>query len=379
MRRTRVLLFIDSLVRGGAQRQLVELALNLDLRRFEPTVLIYFDLQQLRGELDAAHIPVVLIEKKGKFDLAFLAKLTRYLRDRPPDVIHAYLNTPNFWARIAGKLAGVKHIVTSERSGDVGRSFTRVAIEQLLKHMSELIVTNSESVKSVLVGRMRVREDKVRVIYNGVDVSKFASAAPASVERLRQAFGVTPHHFVATLPGRLTFEKNHLCLVKAVELLAGARRRLKVLFVGNELDIDLKQQLIDHIRQRSLDDNFVFAGTQEDMAAVYALSDVVVLPSLWESFPNVLLEAMAASRPVIASNVADNRKLVQHGANGLLFTSDDDKELSRCLLTLLRADRETLACMGREGRALVESRYSIAQMVDSYQAIYGRAAAVKTQ
>src|SRR3954465_3652840 len=97
MKRTRVLLLIDSLVRGGAQRQLVELALNLDARRFEPTVLIYFDLQQLRAELDAARIPVVLIEKKGKLDIAFLIKLTGFLRKHRPDVIHAYLNTPNFW------------------------------------------------------------------------------------------------------------------------------------------------------------------------------------------------------------------------------------------------------------------------------------------
>jgi len=84
MRRIKVLLLIHALVRGGAQLQLVELALNLDRVRFDPTVLIYFDLQQFRAELDAARIPVVMIRKKNKFDVAFLIRLTRFLRKHRP-------------------------------------------------------------------------------------------------------------------------------------------------------------------------------------------------------------------------------------------------------------------------------------------------------
>lgn len=370
MRRTRVLLLIDSLVRGGAQRQLVELALNLDARRFEPTVLIYFDLQQFRAELDAARIPVVLIEKKSKVDVAFLIRLTRFLRKHRPDVIHAYLNTPNFWARVGGKLAGIRFILTSERSGDIGHSFVRVALERVLQHFSHLIITNSESVKSVLVRRIGVPPDKIRVIYNGVDVRKFSAVANSELERLRRVFAISDQDFVVTLPGRLAAEKNHICLVKAVEYLGSARGRMKVLFVGNELDLLLKQRLIGEIKQRSLGDHFIFAGLQDDMAAIYALSNVVVLPSLWESFPNVLLEAMAASRPVIASNISDNRKLIEHGVNGFLFASNDERELANCLDALVNSGREKLARMGEAGLAIVQSRYSIEEMVHSYQTIY---------
>ncbi len=364
------MLLIDSLVRGGAQRQLVELALNLDRVRFDPTVLIYFDLQQFRAELDAARIPVVLIKKKSKFDVAFLIRLTRFLRKHRPDVIQAYLNTPNFWARLAGRLAGIRFILTSERSGDVGHSFVRVVLERVLQHFSHLIIANSESVKSVLLQQIGVPPDKIRVIYNGVDVPKFSTAADSELERLRCRFALGDQDFVVTLPGRLAAEKNHMCLVKAVECLGSVRDRIKVLFVGNELDQALKQRLIAAIRHRSLSDHFIFAGRQDNMAAIYALSDVVVLPSLWESFPNVLLEAMAASRPVIASNISDNRKIIEHGVNGFLFASNDERELANCLDALVNSSRERLARMGEAGLVIAQSRYSIEEMVHSYQTIY---------
>jgi len=366
----KVILLIDSLVRGGAQRQLVELALNIDRRDFDPIVVVYHDLPQLKSELDAAKVRYVLIRKRHKIDVAFLFRLAAFLRHERPQIIHAFLSTPSFWARIAGALAGVRKIITSERNMDIEQSRKRVWFEKRLQRLSSRIIVNAEAIRTVLVTRMGIPGDKVRVVYNGVDSEKFGRVSEARVRRLRSALGLDPSDLVFTLPGRLTPQKNHRCLIKAVALLPSIPRNLKVVFVGNELDMPLKTTLVSSIEALGLRGHFLFGGAQADMAAMYAVSDVVVLPSLWEGFPNVILEAMAARRPVVASDIADNARLVRHGENGYLFPIDDESALAAALATLISLSPDARARLGEAGRQLVDSSYSMSRMVDSTVQIY---------
>jgi starch synthase (maltosyl-transferring) len=106
------------------------------------------------------------------------------------------------------------------------------------------------------------------------------------------------------------------------------------------------------------------------MPAIYAASDAVVLPSLWEGFPNALLEAMAARRPVIASDIADNDRLVRNNENGYLFPADDEHALAQALATLIALRPETRAGLGQTGRGMVESSYSMDRMVKRTTEIY---------
>jgi glycosyltransferase involved in cell wall biosynthesis len=366
----KVILFIDSLVRGGAQRQLVELALNLNRADFDPTVVVYHDLPQLKGDLDAAGVRNLLIPKRGKADLGFLLRLTRFLRRERPDIVHAYLSTPSFWARIAGRLAGIPKIITSERNIDIEHSPMRFWFEKRLQRLSSRIIVNAEAIRHILVERVGIPGDKVVVIYNGVDTEKFGSASSERVEQVRSNLGLTQGNLVLILPGRLAPQKNHLCLIKAVALLPLIPDSLKIVFVGNELDLPLKAKLVESIKRLGLDRHFVFAGPQDDMPAMYAASDAVVLPSLWEGFPNVLLEAMAARRPVVASDIADNGRLVRNDENGYLFPTDDEHALARAIATLIALCPDARAGLGQAGRELVESSYSMARMVKSTVEIY---------
>jgi glycosyltransferase involved in cell wall biosynthesis len=347
--------------------------LNLDARRFDPTVLIYCDIQQLRSELDNARIPVQLVEKKAKLDLVFLINLIKFLRKTKPDVLHSYLNAPNFWARVAGRLAGIKFIVTSERTGNIETFLTWSMLEKVLNHVSSFIVANSESGRCALVEKIGVRPEKVRVIYNGVDVAKFAAPKDEELARWRSFFQLQADDFIVTLPGRLARQKNQLGLVRAVSGLGAYNDKMKVLFAGNEFNAPLKEQVVAEVEARGLKDRFIFAGVQENMAAVYGLSTVVVLPSLWEGFPNAILEAMAAGKPVIASDVADNRKIIEHGVTGYLFKSNSESGLRDCLADVVSKDRTELARMGSAGQAYVRAQYSIEKMVKSYEQIYASA------
>lgn len=363
----KIVFIVDSLGRGGAQRQMVELARTIDRNLFEPLVLIYFDIQQLRKDLDDAKIPIFLIKKKSKYDLLFLFKLISFLQQHNPDVVLSYLNTANFWARISGWMAGVKVIISSERSGDVGESKIRILLEMLLQKVTTLTVSNSEYVRNVLVEKVGVDPRKLRVVFNGVDINRLNDVNNARISDLRLKVGLDESHYIIALVGRIAPEKNHKCLIRAMSRLVPLDAKVKVLFFGNEHDLDLKKELIGEILRYDLGEHFIFCGPQEDMAAVYAMSDVVVLPSLWESFPNVVVEAMATGTPVVVSDVSDNSKIISDGKSGYIFRRDDDVALAECLVKLMNLNPDEVALIADSARNSVSKNYSLNVMTESFQ------------
>jgi len=365
----KVVLFIDSLVRGGAQRQLVELARNLDRNLFDPIVLVYHDIPQLRSDLEERDIPVVLIPKSTKADFRFLMKLVSFFRTEKPDIIHSYLKTPNMWARIAGRLAGVRRIITSERNIDIQHSVIRMSIEKILHYFSNYIAVNAEAIKYILVNKLKIPEHKIKVIYNGVDTDRFCKYDVEKVKNIRASYGYGKEELVVTLPGRIEPQKNHMCLLQALYELR-RYNKIKVLFVGNEVDGALKSELMRFVNANGLNGMVRFAGRQDDMVAVYNLSDAVVLPSLWEGFPNILLEAMSVGIPVIASDIADNRKIVIDGVNGFLFRSNDHIGLADILQKLVMGSNDQVIGMGKIGREIVCNTYSLGKMVKAYEDLY---------
>jgi len=375
MNRFKLLFFIDSLCAGGAQRQLVELAKHIDRTRFEISFLLYHDNRHFAPELESKGIPIKLIEKGPGFDPRFLVKLILHFRKTKPDIIQSFLKGPNLWARLAGPASGVRHIVSSERNTSIEKSTKWMLIERLTHFASSFIVTPTDSVRQVLVDKIGVNPKKIRVVYSGVDVARFQKPSHEKIEKLRAKFDLTCDDFVLTLAGRMHQQKNHLCLVRSVDVLNKNQDkipvgRLKVLFVGNEEDQDLRRLLHREIAERGLQENFVFAGAQEDMSEIYALSHAVVLPSLWEGLPNVVLEAMAAARPVIASDVSDNGKMVRHGETGYLFVSDAPEDLARYIAKLIDLGEEARKAMGDAGCRLAREKFSMTTTAASYQAIY---------
>lgn len=368
-KKRKVVLFIDSLVRGGAQRQLVECARNLDGNLFEPIVLVYHDIPQFRSDLEDHGITIVLIPKMMKVDVIFLMKLVSFFRNEKPDIIHSYLNTPNMWARIAGTLAGVRCIITSERDIEIQFSVRKMGIEKILHHFSKHIAVNAEAIKDILTNRLRIPEQKIKVIHNGVDTDRFCKYDRQKAERIRASFGYCQEDFVVTLPGRMEFTKNHICLLRALRAI-GNGNNIKVLFVGNENDAALKSELMRFVDANGLTRKVRFAGRQDDMVSVYNLSDAVVLPSLREGFPNVLLEAMSVGIPVIASDIADNRKIVIDGENGYLFRSDNHAELADILQKMIGESSERLFDMGEVGREMARNKYNVIKMAKAYQDLY---------
>jgi glycosyltransferase involved in cell wall biosynthesis len=366
-----IVLFIDSLVAAGAQRQIVLLAQQLKLSGYAPRVLVYHDTMDLKPMLDAYEIPVILLRRDDLGVVRMVIGMYRCLRQVQPIAIIGYLHGPSLMARILGRLAGIRVIITSERSISLHRSRLTFWSERLTRWMSTVIVTNTHAGRDVLIQAAGVPSDKIVAIYNGIDISVYRRGTSQQRLRVREKYGVDQAAFVVVLPGRVVAEKNHECLIRAVGRVK-FDRPFFVLLVGQEIDIPLR----DRVRALALSlgvlEHVIFTGPATDMAEVYAGADVIVLPSLSEALPNVVIEAMACEKVVIASRIADNASLIEHGVSGLLFPSDDDAALAAALETCMSQDQESAGRMGAAARMRISTLCSTERFRIEYVALIER-------
>jgi glycosyltransferase involved in cell wall biosynthesis len=193
---TRILFLIDELDVGGTEQQLLELVKRLDRRRYEPVVCC-FRPGKVSKEIEASGIRVITLEKRGKVDPVFVAKLARMMRRERIDLLQTYLFTANTWGRLAARLARVPIIVTSERNVDMWEEWYKQRLGVWLDRWTQRTIGNSQAVGDYLAAKGIARA-KLRVIYNGVDTSRFEG--PLTPHAAREEFGIPQHHAVVGHP-----------------------------------------------------------------------------------------------------------------------------------------------------------------------------------
>lgn len=382
MARRSILLFIDSLMNGGAQRQIIVLANALHARGYRVQLLTYYPGDQLSQFLSSRDITIHLIPRNSRFDTGYLFRLYRFLRTQQPDCIISFLSTPNFWARLAGRLARIPRIITSERNINLSHRPSAARLERLLAPLSNAIVVNSHEGQRRLVA-LGIRPETLSVIYNGVDFDHFSRKTVDAIAQQRRELGISDNEFLILLPGRMERQKNHLLLVQAALRLINNNIPIKVAFAGNEFSAEIKQHLGHLINNSRANCRFLFLGPRSEMALLYSAADVVVLPSLWEGFPNVIVEAMACGTAVIASDISDNSIIVEDGLTGYLFESNNVDALCDRLQTFLDLSVEQRRQMGEKAVQHVRSLCSTSELGNRYVALIenhlsGAATAVRT-
>lgn len=350
---------------------MVYLANLLAERGHDVELVTYYSNVQLRELLDERQVELVQLRKFSRFDWTLLYRLTRHYRSSSPDCVISYLTTPNFYARVCASLAGVPKIITSERNVDLFSSSSKLFLERMLGGLSDTIVANSYTAADLYRTNLKSLSARVRVITNALDLDTYhRNGSPTFVVPLRSALGIDPEAFVVTLPGTIRPQKNHLALVRAfVSLPSAFRERSALLFVGNIEYAAIQQEMVRLAEVHRVAHRLHFAGVQSDMVGVYNLSDLVVLPSLYEGFPNVVLEAMACERIVAASDVSDNARIIDHGVNGLLFPPSDVDALRQAIETVISFSAEQRERIATSARRKVHRLCSLEAFVDDYESL----------
>jgi glycosyltransferase involved in cell wall biosynthesis len=368
-----VLQLIPTLDRSGAEKQMALLARGLPRDRFNVEVAALTRLGPLAAELSMAGVPVTLIGKPLKVDPFALARLTRFLKAKRFDVVQTWVFAANAYGRVAARWARVPVVVTAEMAVDLWKTRAHLAIDRALARWCDKVVGNSHAVVD-FYRQAGLPEDKLAMIYSGIDVDGDGDAPPA-VDRseVRARFGWPADAPVVLFAGRLMPQKGVADLVNALDLLQHVRPQIRTLIVGAG---PLKSELEEAAHAYRLDDKVKFLGHRDDVPTLLAAADLLVLPSLYEGLPNVVLEAMRLGKPVVATAAPGTIEVVNPGETGLLVPLRNPPALARAIRTLVD-DRALASRLGLGGRARVEAEFRVAGMIAQFAALYESLAAAK--
>jgi glycosyltransferase involved in cell wall biosynthesis len=358
----RIALVIPTLDRAGAEKQLVLLARGLPRGEFDVHVCVLTHGGPLEAELAEAGVPVSIIGKRGKLDPMALVRLKKHLAGLRPDLVHTWLFAANSYGRAAALWAGVKRIVAGERSVDPWKAWHELAIDRCLARRTDRIVVNSSGVRDFYV-RHGLPDDKFTVIPNGVDVR----AAMAADKRACLAeLGLPAGARLIGAVGRLWPQKRVKDLIWAADMLKFIRDDVHLLVIGEGPQ---RERLERYRRQMRIEDRVHFLGHRPDVPRLLPNFDVLWLASEYEGMPNVIMEAMAAQVPVVATDISGNRDLVVPGETGYLVPVGDRGALVRATHKIL--DDAALAHrLGSAGRQRMLDHFSVAAMVERHAALY---------
>jgi glycosyltransferase involved in cell wall biosynthesis len=312
----------------------------------------------MRGGAKVIHIGMG--KRPGPITIFRLAKLFRSLRTQ---IVHAYLYDASLASRIAGRLAGVPVVLTSTRASLVYLPRLAWWIDRITSRWCERIIAVSEGTAAFIVNREGIPADKIKVVPNGVDLQRFRPGDRASA---RAALDLPADAFIIACIGRLHEQKGHRYLLDA---LASLRREYPFLLCLIAGEGPLRQHLESYAAHLKLGDACRFLGLVDSIDRLYNAVDAVVLPSLYEGMPNVVLEAMAMGRPVVATTVEGSVDLVRTGETGLLIPPADASALRVALQQLIERP-DLCARFGAAALASAVRSHDIDRMIKALEQLY---------
>ncbi len=362
----RIAFCITGLQIGGAERTLVELASRLDRQRFQAVV---YSLgprpagngPSLADELDRAGIETHHLGAKSVWALpATLRRLTDLLKDYQPDVLQTFLFHANVLGSWAARRAGVPRVVTGIRVAEP-RAWHRWVARQTA-HWADRHVCVSQSVADFTVQVTGLDPQSLLVIPNGVDVSRFAQAVPVDLSLL----GVPAGRSAFACVGRLDAQKGIDWLLDLLPGVFAGRQTHDLLLVGAGPE---EPALRAEAARLGIVDRVHFAGLRADIPAILAAIDALVLPSRWEGMPNVLLQAMATGKPVLATDVEGVAELLGPAGADQMVPRSDPQAFSGKLLALL-GEPSLRAQLGGQNAHRIAEQFTIERMVTAYERLY---------
>jgi len=349
----RVAYVIGELGKGGAEYQLYELLRHLDRRRFAPGVFVLAPGGWWVEPIRALGVPVEEIPRRGPADVRRLARLRASLRRFAPHLLHAILWSGNSYGRLASLGLGIPVVIAAERVVTPYRGW-QVVVERALDRVTDAYLVNCEAIAAWQVERKRLPREKIEVIPNGIDLGRLP---PFALDRrgARSAAGLRRDRRLVAGVGRLDAQKDFPTFLRAAAMIAAEFPDVDFLVVGEGGERAALEALA---RRLGLGARVVFTGLRHDVPRLLAAVDVLALTSLYEGFPNVLLEAMATGAVAVATDVGGCRELVTSGETGLLVPPRAPAAVAAGVGRVLR-DPALARRLATAARQRVEGAFSI--------------------
>jgi glycosyltransferase involved in cell wall biosynthesis len=360
----RVLHVTQRLLMGGAEKVIVDVVTHLDRAGFQPSVWVFEE-----GDRDAgcrsAGIPFEVVKRGRLPSLLFMAKLARMMVSREIDVVHCHGVAATVHAGLAARLARKPVIVTVHGRSAFGVRSGVMGLK-LIKGVGGKVVAVSEPLRQELASECGIDPGAITTIHNGIDPEEYV----VSVERsaaLRRAMGLDGCIVIGTV-GNLRNEKGQRFLIEAMPEIVKRFPNTRLLIVGAD-GAGILGELTGLAERLGLGGHIRFLGQRRDIPELLAMFDIVVQPSLTEGISIAILEAMAAGRPMVATNVGGNPTLIIDGENGILVPPSNPGRLAEAVSALI-ADTAGRDSMSRAAGQRVRNVFSIGACVSGYERLY---------
>ncbi|GLI39232.1 glycosyl transferase [Geobacter hydrogenophilus] len=358
-------------MQGGAEKQLGILASSLDPSRFRPLVVQLAPRGAVplkNGTLGPArvfHFPT------GKFyspsGFGQMLRIARLAREERVDIIQTFFEKAEVMGWLARRLAGVPVWMTSRRDLGFKRKPVYDRIFRISSRSCDGLVAVCRAAKDETVTREGFPAGKIEVIYNALEDGTLGGAVSPSGSRAD--LGLPTEGPLVGMVANFNFEiKGHRYFIEAAARVARERSGVLFVLVG---DGALRAACERQARDLGIAERIHFLGKRGDVPAILAHLDVSVLCSTSEGLSNVIMESMAACKPVVATRVGGNPELVQDGVTGLVVPPADSTALGEAIGALLD-DPPRAAAMGAAARQIAEERFSVRAMVEAHEKLYAR-------
>jgi glycosyltransferase involved in cell wall biosynthesis len=367
-RKINILQLVNGFAIGGAERKLLDLVRSLDRNKYRIVICSVGQGGPLQKEFEKLGLKVVVLPKKFAFDFSLIFKVARLMRKERIEIVQTTLLYADLIGALAAKLAGVPIVISwetvSHGTNDSLRTKSRhkLGYRFAMKFVDRIVAVSDETRMSI-IDKRKVFPEKVMTIHYGVDLNKYKQSN-GFVDRKK--LGIPEDAPIVGVVARLEEIKGHHYFIRAASEIINKFPKVNCVLVG---DGSLRESLEKEVKKLGLESNFHFLGFRNDIQNLLNVFDIFVLPSISEGLPNVILEAMACKKPVVATSVGGIPEAVVHGITGFLVPVKNPASMAQAVVRLLE-NKKFLIEMGQKGRQRVEEEYSLDKEISEFENLY---------
>lgn len=366
---------VEDMKIGGQEKVIQSLLISLDRKRFTLLLLCLSCGGVIANDLSKSGVKTEILGIKNFNNPVNVWKVARWLRTNKVNIVHTHAHPAGYLGRMAAILVGGIGIIHHVHTVPIDLKIRHHLKERFLGFFSDKILCCSQAVKDFLILKEKIPDSKIEVVYNRTKDPLPEYTSVSKVE-LAKKFNIDLDSNVIGCIASLTFHKGHRYLLEAFSVVKKHIPKTKLLLLG---DGPLRATLQEQADSFGIAQNIVFAGYQKDVFPFISLMDVVVLSSIErEGMGLSLVEAMAMGKPVVASKLHGIIEVVKENHSGILVPPGDSNAIAQAIIKVLQDDKLRKE-MGRAGREIFLSRFTLDLMVRKIEDIYGEIAMRRNQ
>jgi len=359
----KVLHFITGIeLGGGAENMLLQLLPKMETG-LENRVCAVIGRGEVGKKLENLGIQVYYLDLQNIFDFGVIWRYQKVLKDFKPDIQVNYLIHADIFGRIFGRIFGVKKIISYIRGVHIIKTKkVFFLLDRFTLFLSNFVLTNSETTKNFYLNKMGIKEEKIACIPNAIEIEKFEHIKVDKNEKLK-SLNLPEDKIIIGTVSRLDKIKDIPTIIRAFNsVYLEKNQNIHLLIIGSGKE---EESILNLIEKLNLQKNISLLKNRGDITEILSIIDIFALASLSEGMSNALLEAMAAKKAIVTSDIEENRELIKDGVNGLNFQTGDPDDLAKKIIfyleNLAEADKFKV-----QAYATILNKYSLSVITRRY-------------